>query len=128
MTSRTLWIVRALVVAIWLLFAWQAISGGIAQLSSAETGLQRAQSWFQVGYGVLSILVFAMTFRTSALARYVRLGWAAAVVGAAGLAPVAWGGTGWGIGALAAAVGVGIAAVLLWSLRFAFRDPAEIIR
>jgi hypothetical protein len=121
MTARTRLILRALVVLIWLLFAWQGISGGVSQLSSAETLLQRAQTFIQLGYGIIALLVVASTFRASAFARYVRIAWAVAVTLAAGLAPVAWGGTGWGPGTVAAVVGLGMAAIMLWFLRTSSR-------
>jgi hypothetical protein len=122
MTESTRQILRALALLLWLLFAWQGISGGIAQLSSTETALQRAQTYSQLAFGILSLLVVATAFRARAVSRYARIPWAVAVVLAAGLAPVAWGGTGWGSGAAAAALGVVIAAVLLWALRFATRQ------
>lgn len=125
MTTPTRQILRALALLLWLLFAWQGISGGIAQLSSADTALQWAQTYSQLGYGVLSLLVVATAFRARAFSRYSQMAWAVAVVLAAGLAPVAWGGTGWGTGAVAAALGVGIAAILLWALRFATRQPLQ---
>jgi hypothetical protein len=120
-TVRTRRILLGLVLAMWLFMAWSGISGGMNQISQADTVTKRAQTVMQFAFGVFAVLTMATMFRVRSFAPFARAGWIITVTLAAGLAPVVWGGTGWATGVVAGMVGLGIAALLLWFLRLTTR-------
>jgi hypothetical protein len=99
-----------------LALAWTGIHGGTGQLSDAATTGQKIQTYAQILYGVLSLLVIPTVFFARATVP-VQLAWAAMLGVAGGFAPVVWGGAGIGIGLVAALSTLVVTAVLLWLLR-----------
>lgn len=77
-----------------LFLAWNGISGGLREFPKADTPGQTVQTVFQLAYGVLAVAVLLTQRVDSRPRRLVRIAWIVAVSLAAGIAPVAWGGTG----------------------------------
>lgn len=108
-----------LLVAIVLLLglAWMGISGGISQLSNAQTAAQAAQTVFQLVYGLFALLSIITTFWGRRWNRLMLVCWTVALALTAGLASIVWGGTsplvGFVSGGVAGLIGAGIA----WLLR-----------
>jgi hypothetical protein len=84
-------ILLAATVAVLLLLAWGALSGGIRQISRAGTVGQQVQTAVQLAVGVMSLLVII-----AATGRYrwrfrVDVAWAGSLILAAGLSSLVWG-------------------------------------
>lgn len=125
MTLRTRRVFLAVVIIAWLVLAWLGLSGGVQEFPDATTPGQQAQTAAQFAYGVFALATIVTTFRARKLARLARWGWVVSVTLAAGLAPVFWGDTGWAPGAIAAAGGLAIAALMLWCLDLTTRERRE---
>ena len=94
-----------------------AVASGTHDTTQAEGARQRMQATAQLVYGVAALLAALTLAMRSPLARRVFRIFAVAIVVAAGLAPVAWGGSSWWTGILAALVG----ALIAWLIWIPFR-------
>jgi hypothetical protein len=107
---------RGLGTALLLFLAWNGISGGLREFPRADTLGQTVQTICQVAYGLLAIGVLVTLGGATHTRRWVRGAWIVAVSLAAGIAPVAWGGTGVATGlmtvVLSATVAWGIVSLL----------------
>lgn len=107
---------RGLGTVLLLLLVWNGISGGLREFPRADSLGQQVQTVAQVAYGALAALVLLTTRQSPRLRRGIRVAWVVAVSLAAGIAPVAWGGTGVLTGVvtfvLSIAVASGIVALL----------------
>jgi hypothetical protein len=103
------------IVLLWL--AWTGLSGGVTQLSQAQTPGQVIQTGTQFAYGLFALLSVVTTFWASRWNLLMLAGWTVSAALAGGLAAVVWGGasllTGYVAGGAALLIGLGIA----WLLR-----------
>ena len=108
------------VVLLWL--AWTGLSGGVTQVSQAQTPGQVIQTGTQFAYGLFALLSVVTTFWASRWHLLMLAGWTVSAALAGGLAAVVWGGapllTGFVAGGAALLIAVGIA----WLLRAGARS------
>lgn len=107
---------RGLGTVLLLLLVWNGISGGLREFPRADSLGQQVQTVAQLLYGGFAALVLLTTRQSRGIKRSVRALWVLTVSLAAGIAPVAWGGTGVLTGVmtfvLSAVVASGIVALL----------------
>lgn len=108
------------IVLLWL--AWTGLSGGVTQLSQAQTPGQVIQTGTQFAYGLFALLSVVTTFWAIRWNLLMLAGWTGSAALAGGLAAVVWGGasllTGFVAGGAALLIAVGIA----WLLRAGARS------
>jgi hypothetical protein len=103
--------------ALLLYLTWNGLAGGVRQLSEAHSLGQRLQTGAQIGYGLLSFAAVVSVFWARRWNLAVLACWSVCVTAAAGLAPVAWGGTGLLTGLIAGAATLAIAVLVVWLVR-----------
>jgi hypothetical protein len=96
--------------------AWWAVSGGLRDLVQARTGGQKLETVVRLACAALSVAVVVTRFRWRAVSRAVRIAWAIAVAGVAGLSPLVWGPPMPHIAALFAGVALVLAWGIVWAL------------
>jgi hypothetical protein len=106
---RLLLVVTALLAAVWF-----GVKEGLDGVGDAGTLGQKIAASLQVLYGVAALgCLFALLVRRS-WSRVSFVIWTAVLSAAAGVASVAWGGTGWGTAALAGLGAAAIAGLVSW--------------
>lgn len=105
-----------------LLLALGAITGAIRQLPRAHTGWQKAETWIQLASGGLALLLVVDAFVQTRWSGPLRTAWTLSLVSAAGLSSLVWGPPLPVIALLFAAVALGVARGLLWSLQVGSAD------
>jgi peptidoglycan/LPS O-acetylase OafA/YrhL len=122
---RALFIVATLLL---LAAGWLGIQGGIEQWPQSRFAIQRIQTITQLAYGVLSLGVLATLAGPAALTRVTRIAWFIDITVAGGLAPVAWGYTGWGPAIFAGLATAAIAWLVLWMFVRGGRPETRVTR
>jgi hypothetical protein len=114
----------ALVLALLLLLGltWTGVSGGLQQIPESQSSGQKAQSIFQLAYGVFGLSCFLTTFWVRHWGSLLQICWALSLSLAGGFASVVWGGTSLGIGLLSGGAALLIAVATLWLLRVGARS------
>ena len=106
---RLLLVISALLAAVWF-----GLKEGPEGLADAGTVGQKIAASLQILYGITALGCLLALFARPSSARGAFALWTVALTGAAGVASVAWGGTGWGTGALAGLAAAAIAALVSW--------------
>ena len=108
-----------------LVLAWQAIAGGVRQLSRSSTVGQHTETVVQLAFGVFSLLVVVTSFWWRQWATVVRVAWAVTLVSTAGLSSLVWGPP-MPLTALAfAVVALLLALVAIWALQRLATDEVD---
>ena len=110
-------VLLAVVLLLLLWLAWTGLSGGITQLSQAQTLGQQAQTLSQIAYGLFALLCGITTFWGRRWSGPLEVCWAVSITVAAGLAAIVWGGTSVAIGVLSGGAALLIALVIVWLRR-----------
>jgi ribosomal protein S18 acetylase RimI-like enzyme len=106
-----------------LALTWLGFKGGIEQWPQANSLTRRIQTAGQFGYGLLSVLMLISMTSGWRIARRVALSWLVCLTVAGGLAPVAWGDTGWGPSVVAALASAAVGGFIWWLLERATKRP-----
>lgn len=104
-----------------LALAWLGIRGGIQQSPQSRSPAQRIQTPAQFAYGLLSLLTLVSVASRRRFAQVVRTSWLICLTLAGGLAPVAWGASGWGAGLIAGLGSLLVGMLMWWLLERAIR-------
>ena len=103
-----------LVVGTLLAAAWFGVKEGLDGIGDAGTLGQKIAISLQLGYGVAALGCLLAVFAHPSWSGVVFLVWTVVLTAAASAASVAWGGTGWGTGALAGLVAAALAGLVSW--------------
>lgn len=124
--SRTLsQVLAGIAILLFLALAWTGLTGAFQQFSQTNlTRGQQLQTAAQLAFGVLGVLGPAVWFWARQWSRSVFVAWAVSLGLAGGLAPVVWGGSTIGVGALSGVASFLIAWGIVWLLRFSTRRAA----
>ncbi len=109
-------LLTGLAVLFLLVVAWQALTGGIAQLSRSHTLGQEFETAVQIACGVLSLLVVLTRFWWRRWGRAVRTAWTATLMTAAGVSSLVWGAPSVAVGGVFAGVALLLALGTVWLL------------
>ena len=104
----------------WL--AWQALAGGLRQLSRSRTVGQKVETVIQLECGFLSLLVMLTSFGWRRWASPIRTLWSLCLATAAGLSAPVWGPPMPLLAFLFAAISLLVARAVNWALRTATMD------
>lgn len=74
-----------------LALSWWAIRGGVNDAAQARNLGQQVETVIRFACGLLSVAVVVTRVRSQALARPVRIAWAAALAASAGVSALVWG-------------------------------------
>jgi hypothetical protein len=110
------WPTLRIVVVVLLLLGcvWLGIKEGIDGSLDATTPLQRIAGGTQVLYGIGAIAALAGIYLRASWLKAALTGYGVALALTGGIAPIAWGGTGIGVGVTTAITSGGIAIFIGW--------------
>jgi hypothetical protein len=103
-----------LVVGTLLAAAWFGVKEGLDGIGDAGTLGQKIAISLQVSYGAAAVGCLLAVFAYPSWSRVTFSIWTIVLTAAASAASVAWGGTGWGTGALAGLAAAAVAGFVSW--------------